>query len=316
MWISGKFNMKFKNIIILILIIFLCSGKLFAEDKDSAQTENKAEKITLSGYGEKGEKRWDLNSETADVNFEKNVKLVNPDAVLYKDGNVDVKLKAKEGEYDRSTDNVHLRKDVVVEEKLGAVMQTNSVQWNAKTSLITSNEQVRITRENAVLTGDKVVIDRVKETGEVKENVKIKSINADEKKHPTIITCEGKMVVKYQNYTAEFYDNVVVADTSATLKADYIRISLNDETLAVESVYCKGHVFIVQGDKRATSNEAVYNAVEGTIVLTEDPKLMKSENLLGADKIIFFIKDERVVCEPKARLIIYPSEEDKKLFEL
>ena len=280
-------------------------------------TSYEAQKLALSEYKEDGSKKWDLNASSAQMNLDDKINLSNPKGVLYEDGRPAIELNSNKGTFNKSKKNIILNDNVVVEHKLqNSVLKTDSLKWESETSLLKTDDPIRITREDTLVTGKEFEFDKDREVGIIKKDVKIRKFDADEKKHPTIITCEGKMEVKYKDNLAEFFDNVVVTDPQATLKADYIRVILNKEKHEVENIYCEGNVYVVQGDKKAVSQQANYDAIEKTIVLTGNPRLMKTENLLGADKITFYMKDERVVCEPQARLIIFPTKEDKEIFEL
>jgi lipopolysaccharide export system protein LptA len=74
----------------------------------------------------------------------------------------------------------------------------------------------------------------------------------------------------------------------------------------------QGKVRIVQGDRVATGDKAIYYTQEEKIVLQGNPQLWRGENSLKGQEIVFYIKDNRavVVGEPNKRVeaIIYPSQ--------
>jgi len=292
---------------------------LFAEDTVDKQEkdENQAKLVVLSEYSKDGKKKWNLTSESAEIYSMKKIKLTNPTGSLYEYDKLSMELKADEGFYERDKKNISLKDNVVIEQKDGkGSIRTDSLDWNSETATLSTEDSIKLEKDNVILVGDKMQVKKDEQTAELKENVKLKVFGEDESKHPTILTSQGKMVVNYNENIIEFYDKVIVTDPRAILKADYVKIYINKEKQNLEKVFCSGNVEIEQEDKRAVSNEAVYDGINKTIVLTGEPRIMRGENLLGADKITFYIEDERVVCEPKARLIIYPSERDKQAFNL
>lgn len=74
----------------------------------------------------------------------------------------------------------------------------------------------------------------------------------------------------------------------------------------------QGKVRMVQGDRVATGDKAIYYTQEEKIVLMGNPQLWRGENSLKGQEIVFYIKENRAVVEgdPKKRVeaVIYPSQ--------
>jgi lipopolysaccharide export system protein LptA len=73
-----------------------------------------------------------------------------------------------------------------------------------------------------------------------------------------------------------------------------------------------GKVRMVQGDRVATGDKAIYYTQEDKLVLLGNPQLWRGENSLRGHEIIFYVKDNRAVVEsePHKRVeaVIYPSQ--------
>lgn len=73
-----------------------------------------------------------------------------------------------------------------------------------------------------------------------------------------------------------------------------------------------GKVRIVEGDRVATGDKAIYYTQEDKIVLLGNPQLWQGENSLKGQEIIFYHKENRAVVEgeinKRVEAVIYPSQ--------
>ena len=73
-----------------------------------------------------------------------------------------------------------------------------------------------------------------------------------------------------------------------------------------------GKVRIVEGDRVATGDKAIYYTQEDKIVLLGNPQLWQGENSLKGREIIFYHKENRAVVEgeinKRVEAVIYPSQ--------
>ena len=79
----------------------------------------------------------------------------------------------------------------------------------------------------------------------------------------------------------------------------------------ISRIEARGHVRMVQEDKVATGDQAIYYKDEEKVVLLGHPQLWQGENHLKGEKITFYLKENRAVVEgaPQKRVeaIVYPS---------
>lgn len=79
----------------------------------------------------------------------------------------------------------------------------------------------------------------------------------------------------------------------------------------IDKIVAQGHVRLVQEDKVASGDRAVYYKPEEKIVLLGHPQLWQGENSVKGDRIIFYLKDNRAVVEgsPQRRVkaVLYPA---------
>lgn len=76
-----------------------------------------------------------------------------------------------------------------------------------------------------------------------------------------------------------------------------------------------GRVRIVEGDRVATGDKAIYYTQEDKIVLSGNPQLWQGENSLKGQEIVFYHKENRAVVEgeinKRVEAVIYPSQKNQ-----
>jgi lipopolysaccharide export system protein LptA len=80
----------------------------------------------------------------------------------------------------------------------------------------------------------------------------------------------------------------------------------------ISRIEALGHVRMVQGDRVAVGDKAIYYAPEEKLVLMGNPQLWRGDNSLRGHEIVFFLKENRAVVtgEPNKRVeaVIHPSQ--------
>lgn len=126
----------------------------------------------------------------------------------------------------------------------------------------------------------------------------------------TVITSD-KLTFDYPNHFALFDGNVVVVDPQMTLYADKMTVlfSLSNR---VSEIKAEGKVYIVQQDKQARADVAQYNVDQGIIVMTGKPQVNRGQDILTGDKITFWRDQNKMLVEPRARLVINPKDSQSR----
>lgn len=122
----------------------------------------------------------------------------------------------------------------------------------------------------------------------------------------TVITSD-KLTFDYQQHFAYFQDNVVVVDPEMKLLADRMTVTFSGSNKVTE-IKAEGRVYIIQEDKQARSDVAIYNVQQGVIVLTGKPQVTRGKDILTGDKITFWRDQNKMIVEPRARLVIHPQD--------
>jgi len=138
---------------------------------------------------------------------------------------------------------------------------------------------------------------------------------------PTVVTAKT-LVADNRKRTVSYKTDVVVRRGDVTLYSDEVVITLSGEKKSgqggsgeffsspgsVEKIEAVGGVKIVQGDKTATAEDAVYMAGDEKIILTGSPRLWQGPNVLTGSSIVFDIKEDTITVED-AKTLLYQEGE-------
>jgi lipopolysaccharide export system protein LptA len=121
----------------------------------------------------------------------------------------------------------------------------------------------------------------------------------------TVITSE-KLTFDYKKQYALFETNVLVTDPEMQLAADRLTVLFDDKRKA-QSIKAEGRVTIRQADKTAQAGPATYDFKTGKIVLAIKPRVTRDRDMIEGEIITFWRDQNRMICQPQARLVIYPE---------
>ncbi len=134
---------------------------------------------------------------------------------------------------------------------------------------------------------------------------------------PTVVTSE-QLSVDYAKNIGVFAGNVLVVDPRITVRSDKMTVEFGDvaptngtanvTSRTIRKITAVGGVVIVQGAKKATSDEAVYTAADGKVVLTGHPQVESPDGTVSGDKITFWNNQRKMLVESSSRLVIFPEE--------
>ncbi len=105
---------------------------------------------------------------------------------------------------------------------------------------------------------------------------------------------------------ALFEEDVVVTDPSMKLTSDKLTVYFDDDNQA-RHIEAEGNVVIEQEETTAWAGKATYDVVSGEVFLEDGPRIRRGNDILEGETITFWRDDNRMICEPRARLVIYPD---------
>lgn len=133
------------------------------------------------------------------------------------------------------------------------------------------------------------------------------TVSGGKRAEVTVITSD-KLTFDYEQRYALFEGNVVATDPQVKLTADTLTVTFDADNQISELVASGKRVLIIQDDMNAESGKAIYDMKKGEFILTEKPRVWRGRDVLTGDKIIYMRDQNRLIVEPRARLIIYPEE--------
>jgi LPS export ABC transporter protein LptC len=270
--------MRIRNYLIVGVILFLVSFFVdavivrgFAQDL----SEHSFEGFDLVGYGDQGQKKWDLKGSSALMEGH-DVDIQDVDANVY--GDEDMNVKANRGKMNKESGDMHLQGDVVLTSKTGSRMMTDSLDWQKENDLVETNESVTIVRDNMKAVGTGARARPGLNAAQLNENVTVKYDRNGQGQEADIltVTCDGPLEIDYDRQIAIFNDNVVAVNQDRKLSSDQMTLLFDTETKKIKELVCVGNVVIIQGDHVSYSDKAVYQAEDQKIILSGRPKLQMS----------------------------------------
>lgn len=261
-----------KNLILFpVLFLSFC----LLPSVQAADTAQQIEGFNLEGYSENGNKSWEIKGERADIHGNQ-VDVTNVDANAY--GDQDMNLTAKKGVLNKATGDINLQQNVVITSEQGAVMKTETLDWQRNKDLVRTDDHVTIEDKSIRVQGTGMEahpsLKEARLKGDVMADIQAESKN--NKFNRIQITSDGPMELDQASMSAVFSDNVVAFEpaTGRRLKADRMQVIFDEQTKKIKQIVCSGNVEVEQGNNITRSDGLIYKADEQKMILTGRPKLL------------------------------------------
>ncbi len=289
-----------------LLAFLLLASVSFAEEEKPQESDQQIQDFSLSSFGEKGKKTWDLSGKSADI-FSDVVKLKSVVGNLYgKDE--DIKLTADKGDFDKAQSRIHLQDNVVIATSSGAKLTTQSLDWDRKNQVVSTKDMVNIEKGNMLTTASGIHGEpSLKKVSLEKDvTVNINPTPAENGKEPSVkqkivITCDGALQIDYQKNVATFNKNVKVDTQDALIQSEIMDVYFGGTGKAatekkkekdaaeaagmgnimgaggaskIDKIVARVNVRISRGENISYSDEATYDAVNKKVILSGKPRLI------------------------------------------
>lgn len=287
--------MKHRKIVLILVFLFSACFPLLAQDEKEKASTQQIDDFSLSGFGDKGKKSWDLAGKSADI-LDEVVKLKEVKGNHYAE-NDNINLTADKGDFNKKSGVVHLQDNVVITTSGGAKLTTDSLDWDRKQQIVSTLDKVNLDRGDMNLTGVGAKGQTALNQVVLEKDVRLDIAPVDKqtnKKEKIAITCEGPLDVDYEKNIAIFNNNVKVEKSDLTIYSDKMNVyfspkdqkgSAGKETgiisSSIDKIVAQGNVRIIRGENISYSQEAVYSALTKKITLTGRPQIViyQTENL-------------------------------------
>lgn len=254
--------------------VFILKQKTSPEG-DTAAGEGAKHRVysfSFSKYSSEGKKEIEIEGDSADI-LSKTVNLMNVVAKAYAE-EVPVTITADRGNYDKEENQVYLRKNVVATTEDGTRLLTEELDIHPADKTMETSAKAKVKKDNIQVDGLGASGDSQMKRVRFKQNVRV-MIQGDgqqgDLEGPTVITCDGPLVVDYAKNIAHFEKNVIAQDSRGRLMADTMDVYYNKMTRQVSKMVAMGNVVIENNDGNKTfSDNVIYLADEGRIILGGD----------------------------------------------
>lgn len=256
---------------VVYLQVFI--GNRFAKKASTNSEQDSTHKLyafSFAKYTPTGEKQIEIEGDSANI-LDQNVLLMNVVAKAYAE-ETPVTITADKGDYDKAKNKVRLQKNVVATTENGTRLLTEELQIHPDEHLMETDLPAQVKKDNINVQGLGASGDSNLKKVKFKKNVTVVVQDpTDTKNGPTVITCDGPLVVDYDKNIAHFNKNVVAQDTRGKLTADLMDVYYNKASRRVSKIAANGNVVIENPDGNKTYSDSVlYLADEGKIILGGD----------------------------------------------
>ncbi|MCX5669496.1 MAG: LPS export ABC transporter periplasmic protein LptC [Candidatus Omnitrophica bacterium] len=300
--------MGYKKIVLTFGFLFLTCAHLTAVEvneikpplavKETKESDQQIGDFSLSGFGDKGKKSWDLAGKSADI-FSEVVKLKKVVGNNYGQNDV-INLTADKGDFNKQSGLVHLQDNVVITTASGSKLTTDTLDWDRKQQIVSTLDKVNLSRADMNLSGQgalgKTGLKQIMLEKDIRLDIQARDLQVN-KKEKILITCDGPLDVDYEKNIAIFNNNVKVEKSDLTIYSDkmqvYFTAKQQNNALAkgpavlsssVNKIVALGNVRILRGENISYSQEAIYTAIDKKITLTGKPQIIiyQTENINAA----------------------------------
>jgi len=159
-------------------------------------------------------------------------------------------------------------------------------------------------QEKKILLAEEIVL--YEETGEILCRGGVKSVfphkpKEDEKEERLEISSD-KMTFNPEENLLSYEKRSSLKVKDIDLRAHSVSVYLNEEEGDIEKIIAREKVVIVQNLGEGRGEEAIYDPEKESLVLLGNPVLIdKDKGITRGDKLTFFIADDRILVENKAR---------------
>ncbi len=107
----------------------------------------------------------------------------------------------------------------------------------------------------------------------------------------------NRMEVNRKLHIAVYIDNVVIKKEDLTIYARKVEFLFDDKMEEIQKMTAEGGVRIVDPEKTATSEKAVYLNDQDILILTGNAKVWQGENVVTGSKMTLLRKEDRSIVE-------------------
>ncbi len=272
------FILLYFGVIQLQVIWVKHKGSLNAPVSQDNQSDHTVHVFTFSKFNSTGGKEIEIEGDSANL-LDEVVLLSNVMAKAYAE-EVAVTITSDKGKYHKSVNKVDLEKNVVATTDNGTRMLTEELTIHPSDRTMETEVQTEVKKDNINIEGLGASGDTNMKKVRFKKNVTVVIQDTqDSAKKPTVVTCDGPLIIDYEKNIAHFKNNVVAKDDRGILKSDLMDVYYNRVSRKVSKIVALQNVTIENPDGNKTYSESViYLADEGRVILGGDTEALYYED--------------------------------------
>jgi len=297
--------MEHKKIVLTFGFLFLACAHLTAVEvkeikpalavTDAKESDQQVGDFSLSGFGDKGKKSWDLAGKSADI-FSEVVKLKKVVGNNYAQNDT-INLTADNGDFNKKSGLVHLQDNVIITTASGSKLTTDTLDWDRKQQIVSTLDRVNFARADMHLSGQGAQGQTGLKQMMLDKDVRLDILALDKqvgKKEKIVIICDGPLDVDYEKNIAIFNNNVKVEKSDLIIYSDKMEVYFTPKqqnkgavgdlagiSSSLSKIIALGNVRIIRGENISYSQKAIYTAIDKKITLTGKPQIIiyQTENI-------------------------------------
>jgi lipopolysaccharide transport protein LptA len=166
------------------------------------------------------------------------------------------------------------------------------------------NGDIKAWQEKRILLAEEIVL--YEETGKILSTGGVKSIfphkPKDEKKEERVEISSDKMTFLPEQNLIFYEKRSSLKVKDIDVRAQSVSVYLSEEEGDMEKIIARGNVVIVRNLGEGRGEEAIYYPDKESVVLLGNPVLIDKEGgITRGDKLTFYLADDKIVVENKAR---------------
>jgi lipopolysaccharide transport protein LptA len=166
------------------------------------------------------------------------------------------------------------------------------------------NGDIKAWQEKRILLADEIVL--YEETGKILSTGGVKSIfphkPKDEEKEERVEISSDKMTYHPEQNLIFYEKRSSLKVKDIDLQAQSVSVYLSEEEGDMEKIVARENVVIFQSLGEGRGEEAIYDPDKESVVLLGNPVLIdKDRGMTRGDKLTFYLADDRILVENKAR---------------
>lgn len=249
-----------------------------------AYSQQKIKDFYLSNFKDDGTQDWEVKGKFATIH-DNYVDIDEMEANYYAKDDT-ILITSDEAKLNKENMDVYLKDNVHIENKEGATLETDSLNWQREQNHIETDDRVKTTRDSMQIEAAGLSADTQLKKAAFKKDVKV-TLPDQESEEVTTAVCSGPLEIEYNEGKAIFNKDVVVTNPHGKLYSDKATLFFDTENKEITKIVSEGNVKIVRGNNVTFSQKATYLS-----------------------------KEQKITLEGRPRVIYYPdSEEDFNLFK-